>query len=96
VTAPPKILARARKYPKEHRGELIAMYIETRDQTDHVVCYSLARGEFSVEQRQTMMWKTRRAEPHEQATILAALQDIGEVVIIKTNAHQSYGDREEQ
>jgi len=96
VTPPPKILARVLKYPKEKRGDLIAIYIETRDQTDHVVCYSVARGEFSVEKRQAMMWKTRRAEPHEQARILAALRDIGETVIIKTNAHQSYGTREEQ
>lgn len=87
---PARVLARIVRSPKPDRDERLAVYLETRDATDHVVVYSITRDQWRVEPHRPLMNRTRRADQHEAAEIHQALLDLGEKVIVQSGAHQKY------
>jgi hypothetical protein len=69
--------------PQDQRGELLAVYVDSRTVSDpQVVVYSLTKDEWRVEHHRRLMWHTRRASPIERAEAMEVLARMGEVVRI--------------
>ena len=78
-----RVLVRVVRYPLDVRGEVLAVYIDSRTMTDpDEVVYSFARGEFRVEPHRRLMQRTRPATDTQTAEAQARMVEIGERVTV--------------
>ena len=82
-----RVLIRVLKSPVTERGELLALYIDSRTAHDeHEVVYSITKGTYRVEHHRRLMWKSRRASIDEVERARDHLLHMGEIVLILRNA----------
>jgi len=94
VADPPRVLIRIVKSPVEERGELVAVYVDSRTASDpNVLLYSVTNDQWRVEHHRRLMWRTRRASPTERAIALETLTQIGERVRILSAAPRALDGR---
>jgi len=78
-----RVMVRIVKTPPADRGEVLAVYVDSRTLTDpDEVVYSVTRDAFRVEHHQRLMWRTRPATSNQAADAQDRLADIGEKVTV--------------
>jgi hypothetical protein len=83
---PQAVLIRTVKRPREDRGALLAIYLDTTHFDPQVGVYAIARDSWTVEGRRAVLLRTRRANPNQVAEATQKLYDLGERVIVLKGA----------
>jgi hypothetical protein len=94
----PRVLVRIITAPHVQRGERIVVFAESRTVgSPDVLVYSLTHDAWRVERHRTLMWQSKRADPHQQAEAIEILTDRGlGPVKVQRNAPHARDDRSDE